>query len=160
MESNRGILLKPVPMTDYETVSLFYQVIAVANASLANYLTVVSAMLVASYLVADKLDRFSSGLVLAIFSIFSIGMINEVRSAYRDFARLGVLISELAAEPGSSLGWHPVAGSDGAGFRAIPVVITVVCSLAYLGSLWFFFHTRRSRCAKTGLGDPAESSPT
>ncbi len=44
-------------MSEYEMASLFCQVVEAGHATLANFLTVVFAVLVVSYFVADKLDR-------------------------------------------------------------------------------------------------------
>ena len=133
-------------MSEYETASLFYEMIGVANASMANYLTVVFAVLAAGYLVAEKLDRTSAIVVLSLFTVFALGMTNEIVSAYRDFAGLGRLMAQMAAA-GPAFSWHPVAGTRGAGFALIPFVVLGICAVAYVGTMWFFLHTRRTRRA-------------
>ena len=50
-------------MSEYELAALFYQVIDVAIASLANFLAITSAMLVVCYLAGAELDRVSALLV-------------------------------------------------------------------------------------------------
>ena len=85
-------------MSEYELASLFYQVVDVANASLANFLTITSAMLVVCYLAADKLDRVSAFLVLTLFTVFALGMINEVYSEYRDLVGIGQEIAPVGAD--------------------------------------------------------------
>lgn len=137
-------------MTEYELASLFYQVVDVANASLANFLTITSAMLIVCYLAAAKLDRVSSVLVLTLFTVFSMGMINEIYSEYRDLVGIGQEIAQAAGDAGSNLKWHGFAlgNADGAG-EFIPRWVVTMSLLAYFGTLWFFFHMRRRR-TKTG----------
>jgi hypothetical protein len=44
-------------VTEYELTAIFYQVVDVANASLADFLTITTAMLVVCYLAAAKHAR-------------------------------------------------------------------------------------------------------
>lgn len=136
-------------MTEYELAALFYQVVDVANASLANFLTITSAMLVVCYLAADKLDRVSAFLVLTLFTIFSLGMINEIYSEYRDLVGIGQEIARSAQNAQSSLKWHGFAlgGAETDGVF-IPRWVVSMSALAYFGTIWFFFHMRR-KPAKT-----------
>lgn len=138
-------------MTEYEFAALFYQVVDVANASLANFLTITSAMLVVCYLAADKLDRVSSILVLTLFTVFSMGMINEIYSEYRDLVSIGQEIAKSASSASSDLKWHGFALGDADGLASfIPRWVVAMSLLAYFGTLWFFFHMRR-RSAKKGM---------
>lgn len=63
-------------MTEFETAYLFYEVFDGANASLMNFITIMFAMLVASYLVAPRLNRTMAALVLILYSLISLGLIN------------------------------------------------------------------------------------
>lgn len=131
-------------MSEYELAALFYQVVDVANASLANFLTITSAMLVVCYLAAAKLDRVSAFLVLTLFTVFSMGMINEIYSEYRDLVGIGMEIARSAEDPGSSLKWHgfAIGGAETDG-QFIPRWVVTMSALAYFGTIWFFFHMRR-----------------
>lgn len=130
-------------MSEYEIVSLFHEVITGVNASMTNFLTVLMAMLVVSYLVANRLDRPASLVVVVLYSIFMLGMINEIYSGYRDFAAIGREMARMGAEPGASIGWHPTVMNGGAGLDALPFIILSIALSSFLASLWFFFHARK-----------------
>ena len=142
-------------MTDYEIVSLFHEVVTGVNASLANFLTVLLAMLVASHMAAHKLDRAAAGVVLAVYSTFSLGMVNEIHAGYRDFAAIGAEMVRIGGLPGSTIAWHPTVANGGAGLELLPRIIAVMLVGAWISSIWFFFHARR----RSGSGIvPAESA--
>lgn len=145
-------------MTEYEHVQLFFQIVDVANGTISNYMTLVFGMLVTSYLAAHRLDRLMAGIALAIYSLFALGLCNEVFQVYSDFARLGLQISEFGSVPETALGWFgPVAlGPDG--LTAIPVIILTVTLGAYIGSILFFFRARKSN--KSSAVGPVEASVT
>jgi len=129
-------------MTDYEYASLFFAILDAAQATFANYLAIVSGMIAVSYFFAHKLDRTLSALLLLIYSLFALGFINELFSAYSDFARLGAVLAERGALPGSGLGWMgPVIAGPG-GLAAIPFVILAMTLASYVATLWFFFHAK------------------
>jgi hypothetical protein len=139
-------------MTDYEIVSLFHEVITGVNASLTNYLTVLLAMLVASHLAAHRLDRGAATVALLIYSVFSLGMINEIHAGYRDFAAIGMEMARVGGLPGSTIGWHPTVANGGAGLTAIPKVILGILLGSYVASMWFFFHARRTHAVEPAAG--------
>ncbi len=138
-------------MSEFEMASLFYQVIEVAHAALANYLTVVFAVLIVSHFAADKLDRSAWVVLLGVYSLFAIGMTNEIASLYSDFVRLGWEMAKIADADGTTLSWNGMAtrNADGPAW-AIPIVVTAMCGLAYVGSLLFFFRTRQRGNSESG----------
>lgn len=141
-------------MTEYEVVSLFHQIVTGANASLTNFLTVLMAMLVASYMAAGKLDGKTTGMILAVYSVFSLGMMNEIYSGYRDFAAVGMEMVRMGRMPGSSIAWHPNVVAGGIGLAQLPFVILAILVSAYASSMWFFFHMRgRHRGEATAAGE-------
>lgn len=130
-------------MTDYEYASLFFSIMDAAQATFANFLAIVSGMIAVSYFFAQKLDRTLSGLLLLIYSLFALGFINELFSAYSDFARLGAVLAERGQVPGSGLGWMgPVIAGPG-GLAAVPWIILAMTLASYVATLWFFFHARK-----------------
>jgi hypothetical protein len=132
-------------MTEFETATLFYQIVDLATSTSANFLTIISVMLVVSYLAAHKLDTISTVLILVIFSLFALGNINELYSEYSDLVGLGKQLGELGAKPGSSLSWHGfVMERSGPFLGYIPIYVAMMSILSYLGAIWFFFH-----CCKT-----------
>ncbi len=143
-------------MTEYEAADLFFSIHQSAVATLSNYIGVVFAMLVAGYLVAHRLDRVTAGILVIVFAVFSFGMINEVRGLYSDLAGVAGLIKEKAMMPGSELRWHGAATNDGF-FEAIPVIISAITSMVFVGAIVFFFRLRWARFKKQGITKPAIS---
>jgi hypothetical protein len=131
-------------MSEYEIASLFYQIVETAHAALANYLTVVFAVLISIFLVGTRVDRSTWFALLGVYSFFSIGMINEIVSLYSDMVRLGWEMAEISAKTGTALTWHGMASStaDGPAWF-IPITVGTMCSAAFLGSLFFFFRIRK-----------------
>ena len=129
-------------MTEFEQATLFYQIVETAHSAMANYLTVVFAVVAVSYFVADRLDRSASALLLVVYSVFCFGMIREIFFLYSDMARLGYVMSGV---PGDSFGWLGIAQSSADGPAwIIPYSSMVMSVAAYLGTLLFFYRVRRS----------------
>jgi hypothetical protein len=71
-------------------------------------------------------------------------MIKEIFSLYSDLIRLGWKMVVQFGADGSALSWLGMASSNASGPQwAIPVVITIACGSAYLGSLFFLFQIRK-----------------
>ncbi len=127
-------------MEPFELATLFYQIVDTAHSAMANYLTVVLAVVAVSYFVAGRLDRTASGLLLAVYSFFCFGMIREIFFLYRDMAQIGY---EMALSGGDALRWLGMAQSATEGPPlVIPYSVLVMCLLAYLGSMTFFYRAR------------------
>ena len=129
-------------MTDYELASLFFTIMEAAQATFANFLAIISGMIAVSYFFAHKLDRTLSALVLVIFSLFSLGFINELFAAYADFARLGAQISAQGQLPETGLSWMGPVISGAGGLAPVPWIILTMTTASYLATIWFFFHAR------------------
>ncbi len=128
-------------MTDYEKATLFFQIVETAHSAMANYLTVLFAVVAVSYFVADRLDRVASTLLLIVFSFFCFGMIREIFFLYSDMARLG---HEIAQVPGDVYDWLGIAQfSVDSPQWVIPYSSLVMSLAAYLASLLFFYRVRR-----------------
>lgn len=144
-------------MSEYELSNLFFQALGVANATMANYMTLVFGMLVSSYLAAHRLDRIMMWIALLLYSLFALGFCNEIFQIYTDFSRLGLLLAERAEVPTADLGWlGPVTSKEG-GFEVVPQIIRVITLGTYIGSMLFFFRARKANRAinvgPAALGD-------
>ena len=134
-------------MTEFEQITLFFQIVSVANGTISNYMTLLFGMLVTSYLAAHRLDRVMATIALVVYSMFSLGFCNEIFQVYSDFSRLGLQLAELGRLPDSSLGWFaPVFSSPGP-LKAIPYIVGSMMLGAYLASLVFFFRARKANMA-------------
>jgi len=137
-------------MTSYEWADLFFTANQSANMAMANFMAVIFAMLAAGYFVAHKLDRISTILLVALFTVFVAGMGNEVFSLYSDMGRIGAELARAGADPASDLTWFGPAGTDGAFLEhVVAKVVGVICILAYTGTVWFFFRRRAVRDAES-----------
>ncbi|MEM9690354.1 MAG: hypothetical protein AAF917_12860 [Pseudomonadota bacterium] len=134
-------------MTDFEQATLFFQIIDTAHSAVANFLTVVFAVVAVSYFVAERLDRSVSLLLLGVYSLFCIGMIREIFYLYSDMARLG---HAMAQEPSDAFDWLNIAqNSVNNPETVIPYSVLTMTGLAFAGSLLFFYRMRRSARAET-----------
>jgi len=134
-------------MSEYEHVQLFFQIVGVANGTISNYMTLVFGMLVTSYLAAHRLDRLMAVIALAIYSLFALGLCNEIFQVYADFSRIGIKLAEMGQLPDSDLGWFGPVVSGPEGLHMIPFIILTVVVSAYLGSILFFFRARKANKA-------------
>ncbi|MEM9262767.1 MAG: hypothetical protein AAGA22_04235 [Pseudomonadota bacterium] len=139
-------------MDDYQLADLFFTVHQSYTASLTVYLGVISGGLLAAYLVADKLDRVTTGLVLFLFSGLCIALTNETLQLTQDFASLGQTIGERAKQPGADLAWHGAANGDP--YTQIPAMTAFIQTTVFLAVVVFFFRLRWSRLRKQGRGRP------
>ena len=131
-------------MSEYEHAILFIEFAQAASAAMANYITLVFAMVVASYLAAHRLDRLMSGIAILIYSMFALGFCNEIIQIYSDLSNLGIAMEDkFGGIPETSLGWlGPVrAGADF--LHILPTLIGTMVLLAYGASIWFFLRARR-----------------
>ena len=130
-------------MTEYEYATLFLQLSETAHAAIANFLTVVFAMLVVSYLAAHKLDRYATGLLLTAYTLFSLGLAFEIFNLYRDFGELGWELAKYHDANPAAYSWLGMATDlENGPNRLTPAVIAAVCVIAYLGSMMFFARMR------------------
>jgi len=131
-------------MTEYEQVSLFFEMVNVANGTITNYMTLLFGMLVTSYLAAHRLDRVMMTLALLIYSMFSLGFCNEIFQLYSDFSRLGLKLAALGAMPDSGLGWFGPVATSPEPLKVIPYVVITMMLGAYFASMAFFFRARKA----------------
>ncbi len=136
-------------MSDFEIATLFYQINQSAQSALANYIAVIFALLAAGYFAAHKLDKFSSSLLLLLFSVFCLGMANEVFGLYNDMGHLAGIMAEAGMDPSSSLGWHGAVRGGGDFLKfVVPKVIGFICLLSYISTIVFFLIRRKSNSSK------------
>ena len=131
-------------MNEYEYETLFFQVSETGHAPIANFLTIVFAMIVVSYLAARELDRYATGLLLTAYTLLSLGLSFEIFNLYRDFGELGWELAKYREANPAAYNWLGMATDiEGGPNRFIPAVIAAVCMIAYLGSIVFFVRMRR-----------------
>lgn len=135
-------------MSEYEHTILFVEFAQACSALMANFMTLVFAMVVTSYIAAHRLDRVMMWLALAIYSMFTLGFINEIFQVYSDLSRLGIEIATKFGDiPEKPLSWFgPVA--EGPEFLYIlPYLILFMTLLTYVASILFFLRARKANLA-------------
>ena len=146
-------------MGEYEHAILFIEFAQAASAAMANYITLVFAMVVASYLAAHRLDKLMSGIAILIYSMFALGYCNEIIQIYSDLSNLGIAMEDrFGGIPESSLGWLGPVRAGSAFLEILPFLIGTMVLLAYAASIWFFFRARKlhKQGTPTPLLIPAE----
>jgi len=135
-------------MTDAELIFIHYEIQEALAVSMFNYVSIISAALVGSYLTADKLDRIMVGLVLFVFSASCIGFTMEGYHLGVDLAGAAQAINTASLEPDSALGW--TSFSQGMTVDHIPAGIWSFFVALYFCVIVFFFRLRWARFKKRG----------
>ncbi len=130
-------------MTDYEMLSTVIEIVNALWAIFATYVSIVFAFLVASYLVADKLAPKIVSIVITLYTLVALWSVFGLNRISATASGMAFEIKRAVLEAGSSLGWHPIVGTPDQLFSAIPVFVTTVALVAYVGSIVFFFHQRK-----------------
>jgi hypothetical protein len=129
-------------MTEYEMAYLHAELTNSLIYQFSAFFTVLTAFLVASYLVAHKLTRTMTVIVVGMFLVLNAGVIMQ---NYRILQSLGGLTLQMhhMAQTGSGLMWHATANSPDwipATMRGVGVTLY---SMATIAAVYFFFHCRR-----------------
>ena len=128
-------------MTEYESVYLFRELVNDVNQITFGYLSFVYGFLVVSYLVADKLNRVLTSVVLSLYVITDIYFIFVIYFYNVDLDNLYVYIQDQIAAGVYDLSWF---GRNPAWATRLGTVIQIIYTFgALIGSLVFFFHRRR-----------------
>ena len=130
-------------MTEYEAVSLFYEMINTSNSHLMGYISVLSAFLVMSWFAADKLSKVLMVIVLALFSLVSILLIMQINLTRTDMSSLYAYIIELRGTGTNGLEWfleNPPWFVD-----SIPIVLNMVTIGGYISSIGFFLYKKGNK---------------
>ncbi len=100
-----------------------------------SFVSIVFAFLVAGTLAAEKLTRFLSGLVVALYSLTSLSFVVLTTIAG---TQMSPLLFEIAAAQGA-----PTPDSTNWLTSTMVTLVSLIMILTYLGSLIFFLHQRR-----------------
>ena len=131
-------------MTDYELLSLWYQIVGNLQTSMANYFAGVFGMLGVAYFVSHKLDRLASWLLVGLYTLFCLGMLSELWELGNSLRKLAAELRGAGVER-PSIAWHSAV--QGQSFAHIPVVTLAMVVLIYGATLVFYFRARRFKGA-------------
>jgi hypothetical protein len=132
-------------MTEYEAVSLFFQISSESNQSVFGYVSILSAFLVMSYFAATKISKWLSCIILLLFSFVCFLIIIQINLARNDMANLYSYIFELKGGGALSLIWFGNNPQWAVG--AITTLITGITLGGYIGCVAFFFYKRLHKSA-------------
>lgn len=130
-------------MTEFEMAYLMTDMQAGLMTSTTTLFTITSAFLVAGYVVSHRLSRL---MVLVAVAVFGWAFFTTAFITSRQVFNLLGLVAEINkyAAAGKGLQWHaatqPIIGWALAGGTWFFIIF---CALAFVGSLAFFFHSRR-----------------
>ncbi len=140
-------------MTDFEKGMLFVEFLGTANTVFTNYMTLVFAMVTASYFIAARMHWSVAGMFLAVYTIAALMAGSGVVFAFGDFFSLGDWVSQTSDPQNSALSWlGPVANRTTRMSGGIPFVAAMVIA-SYLGSVIFFFLVRKQRATSADTAD-------
>lgn len=127
-------------MTDFEILSLFSEFAVNTQDTFVNYVGVLSAFIVAAYLVADKLSRT---MVVAIIGLFSLVALQQGTALLLHWGDQVGLLGEIRGR--EALGWHGANRvSPSVGLIFYTTYFATVFG-GYVGALVFFFDRRRRK---------------
>lgn len=145
-------------MTDFEKSMLFVEFLGTANTVFANYMTLIFAMVTASYFVAPRMHWAVAGMFLFVYTIAALMAGLGVIFAFSDFFGLGDWIARTSPGAASELEWlGPVASSNsGVEMSAGTPLLVALVGVSYLGSIVIFFLVRRMRSIAPPVADAGE----
>ena len=126
-------------MSDYELLSLWYQIVSNLQTSMANYFTGVFGMLGVAYFVSHKLDRVASWLLVFLFTLFCAGMLSELYELGNSLHKLALTMRAMHLDR-PDIRWHSAV--QGASFRHIPLAVLGMVVLIYAATMVFYFRAR------------------
>jgi hypothetical protein len=137
-------------VTEAEQGLLFVEFLGAANVVFANYMTLVFAMLTASWFLAARMSRAIAVLFLFLYTFAALAIGFGVVGSFNDFFALQRYLLETSP-PDGPLQWlgpvrEGVAPSAFLGSRVIEAAVV----LPWLGSIFFFFAIRREKAGRSG----------
>ena len=131
-------------MTEYEMASLANDMTGTASVLFLNWISVVTAFLVAGYLVSHRMNGWMIATLLLVYSYVYYGMVIPMFGQIANLQGLGRKM-EAFANAGSGLEWHSI-GTRGLPpqwvWSATDIVNVVAFAVVYLVSIAFFVQCR------------------
>ena len=129
-------------MTDHELLSLGIDMLANLQSLFTNYMTLLFAFIVTSFLVAHKLDRAMAVVVIVLFTALASSQLMEMLLVNMDVDALSEQLRARVAAGSEATAWHGLTHARWQGdFITIMQLTSAVGG--YFAALFFFFHQRR-----------------
>lgn len=129
-------------MSEYELADLFLNTVVAAGNLFLSLVTIMTGFLVVGLFFGQLLDRVMLIIVVGGYTGLILVSGLQVNRAYTSFSNIAFEIRERAAETGE-LHWHAVVSTPQWFLEAGPYVTGFFVLLGYVGSLIFFFRTRK-----------------
>ncbi|MFT7653893.1 MAG: hypothetical protein ACI9UU_003007 [Candidatus Azotimanducaceae bacterium] len=130
-------------MTDHELITIFIEFVNTTWTIFGTFVSIVFAFIVASYLAASRL---TSKVVLLVITLYTLVAAWSMWGISMNANSISATVGEMKRrllEESSSLGWLPILGLPDYMLPVIPILITCLASVVYIGSIVFFFYQRR-----------------
>ena len=131
-------------MTDYELLSTFIEFINTTWLIFTTYVSIVFAFLAVGYLISSRLTPKMVSLVVTLYSLVAVWSIFALSQNVQAISAAQGEIKRVVQESGSTLGWVPIASVPNFMNSAVPILVTSIAIVAYLGSVFFFFYQRKN----------------
>lgn len=133
-------------MSEFEKGVLFVEFLNTSNVIFANYMTLIFAVLTASWFLARRMSLAVAILFLALFTLAALAIGSGVVFAFSDFFQLQAYVHDTSA-PGGDLRWLGPVRVDGGPptVAGMQMFISAIVVLAWLGALGFFLIVRYGR---------------
>ncbi|MCP2669587.1 hypothetical protein NHF40_01430 [Maricaulaceae bacterium EIL42A08] len=129
-------------MTEFEKGVLFVEFLNTSNVIFASYMTLIFAMLTASWLLARRMSLMVAISALLLFTLGCLGLGIGVFFSFSDFFALQAYI-QSTSPPGGDLRWLGPVGLDSPVPLGFMQALTAVLVLAgWLGAIGFFLVVR------------------
>ena len=130
-------------MTEAELITAFHGYLGEINAVLFGYISFISGFLIMSYLVADKLSKFLSIIVLALFTTTSGVLILRLLFLRNDFSSLYRYILQQTQSGNLDLPWIGTNPAWGTQLLTYLEVATLVGG--FVGCIAYFLFQRKKQ---------------
>jgi hypothetical protein len=129
-------------MNEADLIATFHGYLAAIDTLFFGYVSVLSAFLIMSYLVADKLTAILTTIVLALFTAVCGVLITRLSFLRNDFESLYSYIIQQKASGNIDLSWFGM--NPELGTQILTYLVFVVTVGGYLGCIAFFFFQRNA----------------
>ena len=133
-------------MTAYEILSLANEYENTLIGTLMGYASIVSAFLVAAYLVAEKLNRTMTVLLLVLYGVFAFQISGHGITKMVDLTTLAQVAAEMATDETADSAARMMLNSGAVTTYSYGIyVYSFIYFVSFAGSIAFFFNLRHHR---------------
>lgn len=136
-------------MTEHELITIFIEFVNTTWTIFGTYVSIVFAFIVASYLAAGRLSSIVVWLVITLYTLVAAW---SVWGISMNATAISATVGEMkrrSLDESSSLDWLPILGLPDYMLPVIPILITSLAAVVYIGSIVFFFYQRRYASERT-----------